>query len=557
MNEKNITLIIKQENNTRKMVIGISTALVIVSALTGCSKESELLNMINQGDMIEIEIAVPNGVDLSDEEALTWIILASLTSNPDLRASWEDTLKITISGDSKNGCLYVDVDGNQEDNNTLRVALHNRAFLTMLEDTKTMEALALAAQNEYADLDAEDDDKAFLAALNAYYNLLEDQTNGESGMDAKVTRAQFMSMVMRAETQVDENIVASDEFIESVGSSEYNNFASQVDEDCYLSTSYKNLNNKTYNDTMSRGEAVYLIVNHYFHDELELVDTKSASLDDCKDGGDIASKQKFMENGMPKDYYRDYEMVYAIQNPDDGAPTDIYKALVVAQQKGLITSETRWDEGITKSEALKLLVEALKQETGIKMFNIASGKSGEHAVIDSNAEVEVTDESLITISEDEEPLHDTEADGKIEATNSKNKYMGMTADELLALMASPEFSKISSEEQNMILEAYGITQEDQGAKTIPQSEIDKMTHAEVEEIIFGGDEDNWEKYTDETWNALWKRFDETNPNNVNKLIEQHNQEISGGGQTGPVDCETPPCDAYDASICQADGWISY
>lgn len=163
----------------------------------------------------------------------------------------------------------------------------------------------------------------------------------------------------------------------------------------------------------------------------------------------------------------------------------------------------------------------------------------------------------ITISEDEEPLHDTEADGKIEATNSKNKYMGMTADELLALMASPEFSKISSEEQNMILEAYGITQEDQGAKTIPQSEIDKMTHAEVEEKLFGDDGSSWEQYTNETVDALWKRFDETNPNNANKLIEQHNQEISGGGQTGPVDCETPPCDAYDASICQADGWICY
>lgn len=446
MNEKNITLIIKQENNTRKMVIGISTALVIVSALTGCSKESELLNMINQGDMIEIEIAVPNGVDLSDEEALTWIILASLTSNPDLRASWEDTLKITISGDSKNGCLYVDVDGNQEDNNTLRVALHNRAFLTMLEDTKTMEALALAAQNEYADLDAEDDDKAFLAALNAYYNLLEDQTNGESGMDAKVTRAQFMSMVMRAETQVDESIVASDEFIESVGSSEYNNFASQVDEDCYLSTSYKNLNNKTYNDTMSRGEAVYLIVNHYFHDELELVDTKSASLDDCKDGGDIASKQKFMENGMPKDYYRDYEMVYAIQNPDDGAPTDIYKALVVAQQKGLITSETRWDEGITKSEALKLLVEALKQETGIRVFNIASGKSGEHAVIDSNAEVteesttevdiggidtEFTDEDNAFEAVDTEVQKETSDDGFVRGTKPSDDEVLKTLQECL------------------------------------------------------------------------------------------------------------------------------
>lgn len=387
MNNKTVTLMIQSKNNTRKLVIGVSTALVLVTALTGCSNQSELLKMINQGDMIEIEIAVPNGVDLSDEEALTWIILASLTSNPDLRASWEDTLKITISGDSKNGCLYVDVDGNQEDNNTLRVALHNRAFLTMLEDTKTMEALALAAQNEYADLDAEDDDKAFLAALNAYYNLLEDQTNGESGMDAKVTRAQFMSMVMRAETQVDESIVASDEFVESVGSSEYNNFASQVDEDCYLSTSYKNLNNKTYNDTMSRGEAVYLIVNHYFHDELELVDTKSASLDDCKDGGDIASKQKFMENGMPKDYYRDYEMVYATQNPDDGAPTDIYRALVVAKKHGLVGENTRWDEGITKYEAIKLLVEAYKQESGVEMFNFASGKNGEHTELKSDEQV--------------------------------------------------------------------------------------------------------------------------------------------------------------------------
>ena len=77
MNEKNITLIIKQKNNTRKLVIGISTAIVLVTALTGCSKESELLKMINQGDMIEIEIAVPNGVDLSDEEALTWMFALS------------------------------------------------------------------------------------------------------------------------------------------------------------------------------------------------------------------------------------------------------------------------------------------------------------------------------------------------------------------------------------------------------------------------------------------------------------------------------------------------
>ena len=176
-------------------------------------------------------------------------------------------------------------------------------------------------------------------------------------------------------------------------------------------------------------------------------------------------------------------------------------------------------------------------------------------------EVETTDESLITISKDEEPLHDTEADGKIGTTNSKNKYMGMTADELLALMASPEFSKLSSEEQSMILEAYGIAQENQDGKTIPQSEIDKMTHAEVEEKLFGDDGSSWEQYTDETVDALWKRFDETNPNNADKLIEKHKQEVSGGEQTGPQPdsgCYMPACEADNGCYTpQADGWISY
>ena len=382
MKKNNITLIIKSQKNTRKLVIGISTAIVLITALTGCSEESELLQMINNGDMIEIEVAVPQNVTETDETLLNWIVLASLTTNPDLRKEWDNKLNILVSEDSKNGVLYVNTDGKNEPNNTLRVALHNREFIKDLEDKTIAEALANAAELAYTDIDAEENqDKAFYIALNGYFNLLPDSEDGASYADDALSRKEFMAMVARSELQVDETLTSSDDFNILVGKSEYNAFAEQVAPDSYLDIATKSLNNKTYNGTMTRAEAIYLLVNRYFKSDLASVDVSTATFTDAKDGGDIATAQKFIENGTEKDYYRDYEMVYAIQNPDDGAPTDIYKALVVAQQKGLITSETRWDEGITKSEALKLLVEALKQETGIRVFNIASGKSGEHAEI--------------------------------------------------------------------------------------------------------------------------------------------------------------------------------
>ena len=56
--------------------------------------------------------------------------------------------------------------------------------------------------------------------------------------------------------------------------------------------------------------------------------------------GDIATVQGY----AGKDYSTNYEIVYSIQNPDKGLPTSLYKALVVAKNKGLIGNETRWDE---------------------------------------------------------------------------------------------------------------------------------------------------------------------------------------------------------------------
>ena len=161
------------------------------------------------------------------------------------------------------------------------------------------------------------------------------------------------------------------------------------------------------------------------------VDVKTATFNDAKDGGDIASKQKFIEDGTQKDYWKSYELTYAIQNPDDGLPTDLYKALIVAKSKGLVTDTTRWDEALTKSEAIEFLVKTLRQEKGIKQFNAKQAKIEGHEVKEETAEPEQA-----TI---EDGINSTHTDIEL----SDDEYKGDTgADALRA-----ELDKLSPEEK--------------------------------------------------------------------------------------------------------------
>ena len=53
--------------------------------------------------------------------------------------------------------------------------------------------------------------------------------------------------------------------------------------------------------------------------------------------------------------------MYSLQNADAGAPEEIYKAVALAYDKGILesTEDSRWDEGITKEESLTLLTSTL------------------------------------------------------------------------------------------------------------------------------------------------------------------------------------------------------
>lgn len=353
MNEKFMKVI--------KIAIPTLTLVIIASQLFGvpATTQDETLNLIQNNEQIEIEIAVPKDEEQGTTCTLDWIELAMLNTYADtLRNPIDSTLGIEFNYENfiKTGMLYESNEGFLLQNNTLKGALQNKEFRAAVDNDEIISAFSDAACNTFCDLESDEEMTNFYMAINAYFDLLPATEEGYSNPQNVLTRAEFMSLVMRGETPVSSHLLKVDDaFATAVGDSEYNGYAQHLADYSYLSLADKSLNNMTYNGNISRAEAIYMLMNKYYADELKSVDTSKADLDDTKDGGDIAKDQ-----GYTKDYGKSYEIVYCINNPSAGVPTNIYKALVLAEQKGLIDSETRYDEAITLEESVELLVNIYK-----------------------------------------------------------------------------------------------------------------------------------------------------------------------------------------------------
>ena len=413
--------------SVKRFVIPTITMVIIASQLMGCAAatQSELLQMMQNSEAIEIEVAVPISEEQGTESSILWEQLALLETNETLRDSWDDTLGITITDTGKNGMLFVDGTGANVNNNTLRVALHNREFAKLFEDENNRLELSAGAQNQYTDIEADETDKAVYMAINGYFNILPDSTPNFSNPDSTLNRLEFMSMVMRAETPVSD-ITADSAFATAVGQNDLNIYAQEVAENSYLDIESKSLNNMTANGTMTRGEAVYLLMSRYFADELANVDISKATLTDAKDGGDFIEKAQSMskEDITNKDYLKSYVLTYVITNPDQGVPTDMFKALVLAESKGIINSETRFDEGITKAEAVEMLVETLMQETGIATFNSKQGTVEGYSAEEETEETELLIGDEIVLETEEESTEEVGTEiSPLAGTTSKHGYV--------------------------------------------------------------------------------------------------------------------------------------
>lgn len=370
----------------KRVILPTITMVIIASQLFGCSSASkqEAYDMLQETEQIELEYAVPE-YDADEEskvELLPWLQLSSLETHPELRTAFEELLGVTGTTGDKSGIIYINSGDITDQNNTLFMALGNTTFMNdYIRNDAQQSKIEEIANNEYTDLE---DNQGVAAVINAYFELLPDQEKGQFDGSATISRAQAMTLLMRATTPVsvvkgselEGSPVEDEAFTSVVGESQYTNFAAPMNEYTYLNTS-TGLTDKTFNTTMSRGEYIYMLTNTIFNDKYtEMLAAvgktdesiaEDVSLTTVKDGGDITLQD-------------------AISNPDNGLPTDMYKTLARAVALGFITEDDlNWDEAITKSDAITIFIDATEvYQSNIKEVrdDMGLGETPPYEVVD-------------------------------------------------------------------------------------------------------------------------------------------------------------------------------
>lgn len=381
----------------KKITIGVGVALLALIIVLICifaimpdANLKNMLDMIDRQEAIVIEVPEP----ISEEQGTTieyeWTELASLTTYPEFRTTFDDTFNIVPYGTGgKAGTVYIDLSGNQTNNSTLYNALMNQKFAEAWNNTDNLKKIISAVKDTYVDIDS--DTEALTAALNAYFNLTSDAEPNYYNGNSTLTRGEYLGMLYRASTPV-EDLTDKAGLTESIEDTDTALFASQIADKSYLTTADSSLNTSTFNSTITRAEAIYTIVQQYYSDEYKSVTGKENSYSDAKNGGNIAEKAGFITKDKKtgevteKKYWKSYELSYSMQNEAKGMPTDLYKALVVAKNHNLITGdESRWSDGLTKTEAINLITSVYEDlaETNGYLNNAERGNATGETVTDA------------------------------------------------------------------------------------------------------------------------------------------------------------------------------
>lgn len=350
----------------RKTILVLITVCIL--SFASCGKQETAATTESVPATVESTQAETTVTEESKVELLPWLQLSSLETHPELRTAFEEYVGVTGTTGNKEGILYKNPLTTQADQNiTLLLAIKNSQFRGYVTMPDALEKLGEIAAENYTDIEA-DDANAPYATINAYFELLPDQEDGQFDGDSTISRAQAMTLVMRATTPVNESQAPDEDadFTKAVGETQYTNFAAPMNEYTYLNTE-NGLNDKTFNTTMSRGEYIYLLTKSIFsqsnyNDYLDGVGMEDESLSEdvklttVKDGGDISLQD-------------------AINNVENGLPTDMYQTLARAVALGFITEDNlNWDEAITKSEAVTLFIDAAETyQTNMEEVNNKMG----------------------------------------------------------------------------------------------------------------------------------------------------------------------------------------
>lgn len=371
----------------KRVAVPVMCIMMALAQLTGCGVASskELTAMLDNGEAIEVSVELPESSQELQGTPVEWKALAELTDQEDLRKEIDNAFGVISYGESKNGVMYVDPATEEwEPNNTLEAVFKNKAYHEVVEDEDVVEEISKAVAEAYTDLDDKSSTEEIqLAAINAYFNLFPaDEDTNEFNGGAYLTRGQYMCGFARAHLQAQNGIKASEDTIKQVGDSQYAPYAELVSDSAYLDIASGSLYEENMNGLITRAEVAYMLAKTYYSDEMDAATKKSKTYSDAKDAGNMAEKAETID----KQQYKAANLAYMVENPKDGLDEDLYKAMVVAYNHGFFgnTSDSRWNEPITKEEALQAFVNVYTDlGTTIKCQN-GKSKSVSAADIDVN-----------------------------------------------------------------------------------------------------------------------------------------------------------------------------
>lgn len=392
--------------SVKTIVIPVISLIVMASQIMGTSvvASASMVDMINNGQEVSIEVSQPSyniNVQGQQQQTFEWVQLDQLKTFNGFRQNFDSVFNINTVTEGnlngKSGCLYVDQDGDRNGNTSLLDALRNKAFVTKYwSDSNVKNKVIALGKEAYTDVSGSDS-YALAGAINAYFNLIPNYENPNAFNPTKsMTREEFYSMVFRAKTSV--NTVTTDKgFVNTLGGKTMlSDYAQGVDELGFLNINNKSLDGNSYKGSISRAEAVYLLVNAMFQDQLQKVSGSEKAFNDCKNAGDLALKAGFKTKNADgsitgKDRWQSYTLAYMMQHPEDGMQEELYKAMVVAKNNNIITeSDSRWDEPISNAEAILMFINA-----GLAQNNLYGYKSeAEYGKINA-AKFSVSSEGLV------------------------------------------------------------------------------------------------------------------------------------------------------------------
>ena len=341
-----------------KHFTAITTAILLsTSLLTGCGASTQ--TTASNSVQTATEQAAEEPEELVDP--LDWTPLAELDTHADLRSSFEELTNILVTKDGiKSGILYTDSMDHSSatnQNNTLFEVYRNTGFNisayneegNYIKDEDKAEKIKEIAGKEYTDIE---DGEETAAVLNAYFELLPDESAGEFQGSKSLSRAQAMALVMRAITPVNEDRAPEHdgEFTKTAGDTVYTDYAAAMDGYAVLNTE-NGLDKETFNGSMSRGEYIALLVNSMYGEEYterikeaekedKSQEEKDTALKTIKDAGEISIEK-------------------AMEQPEKGMPDGMYEPVARAAAIGFITEEEiNWEEALTKVDAIKLFMDA-------------------------------------------------------------------------------------------------------------------------------------------------------------------------------------------------------